>query len=265
MQQNPDEIFPEGVKLRNFEDTDSLRDSIYDGIQEELTNSFPRSHGGVRVELSDLNYHDKPNYSISEQKKAILQNKYLHRRLRGTLKLYDEETGDLLEEKPNMTLMRVPYYSNRGTFIHNGNEYSIINQARLDSGIYSRKKSNGDIEAQINAERGHGKGFRIRLEPSTGLFKLDIGQSSLHLYSLFKDIGVSDDEMRKMWGDEVFELNSKKYDIRVLPKAYDRLLGRKANAEATPQERAEAVRDAINSTMVKTNILEKTLPQAFQD
>jgi DNA-directed RNA polymerase beta subunit len=263
MQKDPNEIFPENVNLRAFEDTDILRNNIYDGVKEEFINSFPKSHSGIRLEVADVDYSDKPTFTNREQQKAIMQNKYLHRRLRGTLRLFDDVTGDLLEEKKGITLMRVPFMSNRGTIIHNGNEYSITNQGRLDSGIYSRKKANGDIEAQVNPERGKGKGFRVRLEPATGLFKLDIGQSSLDLYSLYKDLGVSEEEMRNAWGDQVYELNSKKYDARVLQKAYDRLLGRRADPDASLADKITAIRDALGQTQVRTDVLEKTLPQAF--
>jgi DNA-directed RNA polymerase beta subunit len=257
--QNMDEVLPDGVDLRDWEDSDTLRGQIFDGVAEEVTNSFPKSFGGVTLNISDVNYADKDYYSLAEQKKAILTNKYLTRRLRGKLTLTDDKTGEVLDEEVK-TLMKVPYMTPRGTFIHNGNEYSTINQARLRSGIYARKKSSGDIEAHVNAERGRGNSFHIRMEPRTGLFKLDIGQAQLHLYSLLKSIGVEDDVVENAWGTELYEINKNKYDARVFQKAYDRLLGRKAKKDASQEEKIQAIKDAIQSTQVETATLKKTLP-----
>ena len=48
-------------------------------------------------------------------------------------------------------------------------------------------------------------------------------------------------------------------------KAYDRLMGRKANPDADAKEKAAAIIEAIEGTKVRSSILEKTLPQAFDD
>ena len=250
-----------GIGLRDWEDSDNLRTSIFDGVKEEFQNTFPKQFGGVTLHLSDLDYADKPKFALKEQKAAILGNKALNRRLRGKLTLMDDATGKVIEEEVK-TLMKVPYLTERGTFVHNGNEYSVINQSRLRSGIYTRKKSSGDLEAHVNAERGKGQSFHVRLEPRTGLFKLDIGQAQLHLYSILNHIGVDDEALKASWGEELFEKNKAKYDARVFQKAYDRLLKKKADPKATVEQKAQAIKDALSATMVETSTLKKTLPSA---
>lgn len=258
-----EDIFPEGVTLREFEDFDTLRASIFDDVKNEVINTFPKSYGTVRMEVEDVDYEGPERFSISEQKKGILQNRYLTRRLRGTVKLYDDETNELLDET-KMTLMRVPYLTNRGTFIHNGSEYVTLTQARLMPGAYTRRKQTGELETHFNAARGSGNSFRIHLEPETGLFKMNIGQSSLRLYSLLKDLGMSDEELEEAWGKDILEANKSKYDSRVLDKAYQRLLGRRAAPAATREEKVQQIKEAISNTKVDRHVLERTLPEALQ-
>jgi DNA-directed RNA polymerase beta subunit len=253
------DILPAGVKLRAFEDSDSLRSDIFNGVKDTLTSSFPKEYGGVKIELKDVDYEDVDRVPLSDQKKAILNSKYLYKRLKGTLTLKDSNTGEVLDEIQNHTLMRVPYLTDRSTFIHNGSEYSVLNQSRLESGVYSRRKTNGDIEAHINPERGAGRAMRVRLEPETGLFKLDIGQSSLSLYSLMKDIGVSDDQLEATWGKDLLDRNKAKYDSRVLGKAYNMLTRGGVNPEADVSEKVQSVLNAIKGTRIKKETLGHTL------
>ena len=183
-----------------------------------MLNKFPQEYGNYRLELDDAYYAEEGDYDLAKQKEALMKNTFLSKRLRGKLSLYNKTTGDRVEQK-ELTLMRVPYITDRGTTIHNGNEYVTLNQARLSSGIYTRQKDSGEIESHINAKRGTGKSYRIRLEPETSLYKLDIDQASLRLYSLLHDLGVSDDELELRWGPEILAANRAKYDSRVMAKA----------------------------------------------
>lgn len=255
------EVLPEGVELRDPGDFGSLRGSIYNGMKEEMAAAFPLSYGGVRLELGDVDYEDPDDIDNNAQKEALLTGKFLARRLRGTFRLFDEKTGDLLEER-RTTLMRVPHLTDRGTFMHNGSEYTSMAQARLLPGVYTRKKSNGEFNTHFNVARGTGNSFYVRLEPETALYKLDIGQSQLRLYSLLHDIGVSDEELERSWGPEVLEANKKAYDPRVLDKAYARLV-KKAKPEASREEKIEAIKQAFESMRINKRVAQKNLPNLF--
>jgi len=257
----PPALEPPGVKLSDWDDFDSHRDAIYTQAREAMLKKFPQSYGGVRLELHDLDYEDPPRASLAEQKRAILENRYLHRRLRGTWRMFDDKTGDLLEERRS-TVMTVPMLTDRGTFIHGGNEYTTLHQARLMPGVFTRRKATGELETHFNVRRGTGSSFRVHLEPESGLFKLDIGQSSLRLYSLLKDIGVSDEELEKRWGPELLQTNRNKYDARVFEKAYQRLV-RQPKAEATREEKAQAIREAMMRARMDRRVVERTLPNLF--
>lgn len=258
---DPNDLVPEGVTLRDFDDYGALRNSVFETAKNSFASKFPHEYGKYRMEVEDLDYMEKDDYDLAHQKQALMTNQFLAKRLRGTLKLYDKESGKLLDSQKKV-LMRVPYITDRGTTIHNGNEYVTLNQARLSSGIYTRQKSTGEIEAQVNAKRGTGKSYKVRLEPESSLYKLDIDQASLRLYSLLRDIGVSDDEMEKRWGPEVLQRNAAKYDPRTLDKAYKKLV-RRPSPDASREEKVAAIKEALGMTVVSRGVVQRTLPNLF--
>jgi hypothetical protein len=92
---------------------------------------------------------------------------------------------------------------------------------------------------------------------------MDIGQSSLRLYSLLKDIGVPDEQLEKTWGKELLESNRSAYDSRVFDKAYTRLV-RRPDPKATREQKVEAVKQALSNTKVDRSVVQRTLPNLLQ-
>jgi 2'-5' RNA ligase len=258
-----DEVMPAGVELHDWGDVDFKRQSVFDGIRTAFESQFPRSYGGVRAEVHNVHYEGPEHVDIKGQKEALLDNKFLHRKLRGTMKLFDEASGQQLDEC-DLTFMRVPFLTDRHTFIHNGSEYSVLNQARLLPGVYTRRKASGEFETHFNSKRGTGPSFRIRLEPESGLFKMDIGQSSLRLYSLLHDLGVPDEHLAKTWGDELLNKNRDAYDARVFEKAFARLV-RRPPPDLTREQKVEAIKTSLTATKLNRKVMDRTLPNRFVD
>lgn len=265
MNPNPEEVdeIPQGVELFELGDHASLRNRIYDGVREELQSSFPQTYGGVRLELGDVDYADPGEFSLADQKQALLGDKYLARRLRGTVRLYDDASNNLLDEK-QISLMRVPHLTDRGTFIHGGNEYTSMMQARLLPGVYTRKQENGELETHFNVRAGSGTAFRVGFEPASAQYRMRIQQANLHLYSLLHDLGVPDEQLSKSWGHDVLGANAKKYDSRVLDKAYERLVPKRLRQpDASRDEKAQAIRDAFEAARINQYVARKNLPNLF--
>ena len=259
----PIDELPEGVELTAFDDHHALRRNIFDGIQKEFSSVFPQTYGGVRMELKDPHYEDPEHFSIKEQKDALLKDKFLSRRLRGTIQLFDDKTGEKLDEQKT-TLLRVPYLTERGSFIHNGSEYSSIMQSRLVPGAYTRRQSNGGIETQFNTRSGTGTAFRVGFEPETSQYKLRVQQANLHLYSILHDLGVPDDHLEKVWGADILENNRHKYDARVFDKAYARFVPkRQQTPEAEREAKVVQLKTALDAAKVDGGVLKTTLPNFF--
>lgn len=256
---------PVGVTLRDPDDTDGVRDDIEQGMLNSMmkyVNGY--SYGGVRLELSDLKYADKPRYSLAEQREALMNDATLARRLRGTVKLIDEETNKTLDVKPNITLARVPYLTQRGTMIHNGSEYAPVSQSRLLPGAYTRRRNNGELECHFNTRPGTGSAVRMSLDPATGQYRIRVGTSNVHAYSLFKDIGVSDEELERRWGPEILAANRDGYDQRALDRVYAKAIPKwRRDASLTKEEKAQSIREAFSRAQVARTVLRENLPNLY--
>lgn len=216
------------------------------------------------MELDDLDYDDVEDVDVASQREALMKDEYLAKRLRGTVRLVDDISGDELGRE-RRTLMQVPYLTERGTFINNGSEWGHIMQARLLAGAYSRRQDNGELETQLNVRHGTGTPFRVRLEPETAQFRMKVGGSNLHLYSLLKDLGVPDEDLSRRWGPELFARNAKKYDARVIGKAYKNLVSRKKQQELNLQPednegKAAAIKQALQDSRLHADAVARTLP-----
>lgn len=256
---------PDGVDLSDFEDFDKHRDLIYNDVKESFIKQFPKEHNGVRMEVHDVDYTDPPVHSVAEQKRALHDDSFLGRRLRGTIRLVDVKTGNVLDEKTT-TLMKVPELTNRGTFIRGGNEWGTISQQRLLPGAYTRYQNNGDLTTQFNVRTGTGGAFTVNFNPESMQYKLKIGGGEVHLYSLLKDLGYDDDMLREKWGNAVFEANKEGYDSRTFEKAYGKIVpswDQDKNPDRTTAEKAELIERALNRSQVATAVLRRTLPNLF--
>ena len=256
---------PDGVELNDFEDFDAHRELIYNDVKNTLIKQFPKEHNGVRMELQDVDYEDPPVHSVTEQKKALHDDTFLGRRLRGTVRLVDTKTGEVLDSK-KITLMKVPELTNRGTFIRGGNEWGTVSQQRLLPGAYTRFQNNGDISTQFNVRTGTGGAFTVNFNPETMQYKLKVGGSEVHLYSLLKDMGYDDEHLKDKWGSAVLEANAENYDSRTLDKAYNNIVpswDRDKNPSRSNSEKVALIRRAFDRSQVATSVVKRTLPNLF--
>lgn len=255
---------PEGVELYDPDDMDYRRKEIHDMAMDGVKRSFPQTYGGIRLEVDNLHYADKDNYSHKEQKEALLKDRFLSRRLRGTVKLFDNKTGDQLDEKTT-TLMQVPYLTNRGTYIHGGNEYVSLQQSRLLPGVYTRKQDNGSLQVAMNSRPGSGNSMRINFDPESAQYALSVGGSNLHLHSFLKDMNTPDDELKELWGEDVFKANSSRYDPRVFEKAYEKIVPRflKPKGVLDKDQKRDLINMALERAKIHETVARRNLPNMF--
>ena len=102
--------------------------------------------------------------------------------------------------------MNVPYITDRGTFIRNGHEYAFSNIMRMEPGVYTKQRDD-EISAQFNIKKGTGAGFNMFLQPNTGIFKIKRNTTSVPAYTVFRDMGITDEQMKEAWGQELFDKN----------------------------------------------------------
>lgn len=242
---------------REFGEAVKARKNIYDSVLASAQGLQPLTNQRHTLKLRDVDYIDEGNFDIQKQKEAILTGKTLGRRLGGTMDLYDNATGQLVESR-KMTLARVPFMTERGTFIHNGNEYTLSNQMRLRPGIFTRVKDNGEIEAHANILPGKGSSHRYFLDPAKGVFYVRFGQAKIPLMPLLRSLGAQDKDLQEAWGNSLWEANAQKDDPSALNKILQRLV-RKADPNAPIQAKHEAIKQAIEQMEVDPDVSQRTL------
>ena len=214
-------------KIRPFDDVNALRTRVYDDTQRAYKEFYPIENSQFRLELGDLSYDGPEPTGYTAQKKAIIAGRTMHRPLSGTWKLTDRATGQVIDSRRSL-VARVPHVTDRGTFIYNGNEYTVANQMRLKPGVFTRKKENGDLESHFNIMPGSGPPFRVFMDPTSGVFQVKVGQSKFPIYTLLKSLGVSDEQMVAAWGKDLFAANRMQDSPKHFAKAHEKFTNRRA-------------------------------------
>jgi len=259
VQDDKGDMLPEGVELYDPDDYNWRRQSMFDSVLDAVKGSFPRSHGGVTLSLDKLRYEGPEDIPPDKERRAMLRGSYPTRRLKGLMVLTDTETGEVLDSREE-TLMRVPIMTRRGTFIHSGNDYTTALQARLMPGVYPRRKDSGEVESQFNIKRGTGPAFRVSMDPETAVMRMSIRGSNVKLLPVLRNLGVSDDSIRKSWGDAIFERNAREADDTAWHTAYSKLTGKPWDDQADVGELREEARSVLHGMLVNEDVVRTTLP-----
>lgn len=245
---------------RAVDDPGAIRKAIFDSALTTVGGLPPVASKLHTLQISEPAYEGPETFSLAQQKQALLSNQTLGRRLRATATLTDNATGQQLAKR-RLTLAQIPYYTDRGTFIDNGTEYTMASQLRLKPGIYTREKDNGELEAHVNVMPGQGVPHRIFYEPQTGIFRVKIGQAQVPLVPLLRAMGVSEPQLREAWGNQLAAVNVKKSAAGDLQKLYTRLI--RNPTAATPDEQQIAIRQAMQNTRLDPEVTKRTLGQPF--
>lgn len=194
------------TSVYRMDDYATIRKTLFDNVKNAVQERFPLYNDRYTISVENVEYDDPEIIDIDTQKQAILEGKSCTRRLRGSWVLRDAATDKVVSKTKRMTLMRVPYMTDRGTFIRNGHEYAFTNIMRLEPGVYAKQRD-GEVSAQFNIRKGTGAGFNMKLVPNTGIFQINRGTANCPAYTVFKDMGISDQQMEAAWGKELFDKN----------------------------------------------------------
>lgn len=258
---NDEPIVPQGVALRAFDDAKAARKGIYDGTLQALKTRFPLENKSYRLELSNVRYTGPQDFTLAQQKDALLGNKPLHTPVSGHFKLVRKSDNAVVDEKDEV-VMHVPYYTDRGTILNNGSEYTVANQLRLKPGVYTRVRRSGDIETQFNVKPGTGRGFRLRMDPSTGVMTFNVGTANMPVYPILRSLGVTDQQMVKAWGADIASVNARKAESVAGRSAVDKMYQSLAGYNATAQDlvsKERYLRDTLPMFKMDPQVNSRTL------
>ena len=194
-------------KVYRMDDYSTMRSLIYQNVLQAVKQRFPLYNNKYLLDVQDLDYQTPQTNDYKAQKQAILNGKSLGRKLKGSFVLKDATTQKVISKGKRQTILTVPHMTDRGTFINSGSQYALINIMRLQPGVYTKKNTDNQISAQFNVKKGTGAGFNMKFVPSRGLFYMNRGTANAPAYTVLKDLGVTDQQMRQSWGQELYNKN----------------------------------------------------------
>lgn len=190
-------------------DFKEVGERVRSNIVSAIGKRFPIVSDKYTLTIENMSY-DKSDSSLAAEKRAIQNEKNHSDRLKGDWVLYDNATGKVVQRRRE-TLMNVPRMTERGTFIRNGSELCLKHMFRLRPGLYARMKADGTPALQINPVQTTGRQMTINLQPDTGIFTVSRGTRTFGVLPLLRAAGVTDDEVKAAWGEELFNINANKY------------------------------------------------------
>jgi DNA-directed RNA polymerase beta subunit len=210
--------------LRAFGDFRRTRKLIYDNVFKAVSELEPTVGKTHTLRLVNPQWVDGDHFSRKQRKHALLTGGTLARRMRATWELVDNATNAVIDRRTQV-IARVPHLTSMGTFVHNGNDYTLSHQQRLLPGVFARQKDNGEIEAHVNIIPGKGLSHRYFLDPEKGTFHMLVAQATLPLMGILKSLGATDADIKAAWGDELYAINyAKANDASAVKKLKERLL-----------------------------------------
>lgn len=246
---------PEG---RRFGDHGAARKALYTNALQAVASLPVIENTRYKLHIDDLSYGGKDTLSKAEEKDAMLRDQTLARRLSGTIKLIDKATGNVVDQR-RTTLAHVPHLTDRGVFIVDGNQAVLSSQLRLDPGVYVRQKSSGETEAHMNFMPGKGVSHRVRLDPGSGIFRVDVAQAQIPIAPLLTAMGVTRAEMEAAWGKQLADINIKAGKQQHLDRLWERL-GRRGGVQPTnAEEKARMLAETVGAFELDPWVTNRTL------
>lgn len=203
-------------QLLDYKDYDAVRQNIFDKIYNSVSSAFPIENERYKLTVEDLKYKGMDEYRSTMEKDAVLTGSDINKRLTGKYKLIDKSTGKTVDTSGNVTLMSIPYLTDRGEFVRRGVRYTVPRQFRVDPGVYTRIADNGMIETNVNIKSGTGHNFKIEFDPDKSTFYYKLGDRKIPLVYLMESMGIPSNKIKEVMGEGIYDLNAK---IRPSPHA----------------------------------------------
>lgn len=190
-------------RFNHAQSVEKLKANVISAFNE----GFPFERGEYRFEVKDLEI-EEPSVSYEDQQNAFLNDKSIEAVVRGTVEVYHK--GQLIKTQKSI-LTRVPYPTDRGSYIAAGNEIVVLNRMQRRNGIYVRPVRNVSKTQMLTADvRAGYKRFKIDFDTNRGQMKIsdlsmDYGKKNpgqVDVIPLLKFLGVSEDQIKQAIGDE---------------------------------------------------------------
>ncbi|MCB5270566.1 MAG: hypothetical protein LHW56_01830 [Candidatus Cloacimonetes bacterium] len=249
---------------RIVDNPDNIRRAIFDSAIRALQGKFPIQAKHVTIQAKNFRVEHVP-LSHNQQKTILMARGNASDPVYADLVITSNQTGKTLLEVPKHRIMSLPYYTNRYTFLVDGNEYNVVNQLRTKSGVYTRRRGNDTLESAFNLAKG--ANFKLLMDPETGVFKVDILHSTLPLIGVLRVLSTPETEIRQELGPDLYTANliSENQFNRTLNTLYEKLVRYKSplGDRASKEEKMRAIRQYFEGTEINPETTKLTLGTAF--
>ncbi len=242
-------------------DAPTRRQQIRAKALEGLTKAFPLALRDRTIHVEDAHVLER-QFGPNEQKQALLEGTSLHESVKATVVMRDA-AGKEIERVKNFTLLNLPYFTERHTFVLDGNEYQVSNQIRMKPGVYTRRRANEELETSFNLSKG--SNFRLSLDPKKGHPYLEYGTTTIPLYPVLRRLGIGHDAIAKSWGAGVAEENQRSFigkEDQALDKLYGKLVHPSKQVAGTSEDKINAIQAAYAVTSMDPEVNAVTLGHA---
>lgn len=231
---------------------------ISTSAKDAIIEQFPIQGKINRLQVDNVEVAP-PDYSIEDEYDAKYNNKTLSVPVYATLSLVDKD-GKVIDQKKRHKMMDLPVFTNRGSFLVDGHEYTVAIQNRKRPGVYPQLSEAGEVVGSINSSHGLAAKTRITLNPETSKFHLNLDSSNPELLPVLRAIGVQDNDIRRVWGDAVFDANNN----AISPKVHDKAIkdaARKFTGKSydTVEEAGSALRAKMDEITLDKDINKRTI------
>lgn len=244
-------------------------DALKKNVHKAISSFFPYENKFRKLELHNIEIDDKlsPN-DIKSQEAAKLKGRTWGIPVYGDISLIDKETGKTIDRK-KIKLLTLPKLTPRYGYIVGGHEWQPGYLWKLKSGVYATIRDNGVLNAEFNLAKPFARENRINVpfDPESRKLNLNYATSNVPLYSVLKTLGVSDAEMKKAWGEDIYKANVSKNPEKDVLKLYSKIAQRGykvPGADADPKKAAEAVRRAFFDTGLLPDTTKRALGKGFK-
>lgn len=171
--------------------------------------------------------------------------------------LRDKATGNEVRSKTRIA--ELPKITKRYSQIVGGQEYQVDNQWQLKPGAYVRRRQTGQIETKFQSSKK--PSFAVTFDDDTKEFRVEYKKAKLPLYPILKTLGVEDNELEKVWGSKILEVNQQ---TRKGASTVDQFY--RTTKKTAPSSAAEAVAHMVSTfkqTDLRPDAVELTLGKAY--
>lgn len=262
MPKHADELIP--IFSSPHEISNKTDQSLMDGIK----STFPIEDKNYRIEVEDL-YVDKKFFDHEDEKQAILSNSSLTYPVKGTVKLYDKSTGELVDTVKNFNLADTYALTGKHSMIYRGNNYSASNLIVLKPGVYTRSRDNDELESSFNT--GTGSNFSITLDPQSYVFNVRAGaakSSGVPLFPIMEKVfGIDKSQFAQFLDKEIIDANinaSQGQETKAISNLYGKMVNKRdQDRSLSPGDKAKALREALEASSLDVDTTKTTLGKSF--